>query len=165
MIRWGNLLLETPGKVIFNMIKRGTSVGGINDLIYWSEGDFSMCFLPFMCDVKTCVRYFLSNFYFLTNLQPFKNYEIYFLFHLKTFFRSQDIQFFVISPFFPHFPNLKRQMEVESCMMSQVDLHKFADVIFGITQKPLYITSSTLVRQYITNKGIFLNLFRNLKSE
>ena len=26
------------------------------------------------------------------------------------------------------------------------DLHKFADVIFGITQKPLYITSSNLIR-------------------
>ena len=68
MIRGGNLLLETPDKVIFNMIKRETGVGGINDLIYWSERDFSMRFLPFMCDVKACVRYFLSNFYFRTNL-------------------------------------------------------------------------------------------------
>ena len=31
-------------------------------------------------------------------------------------------------------------------MMSWIDLHKFADVIFGITQKLLYITSSNLVR-------------------
>ena len=38
------------------------------------------------------------------------------------------------------------------------------DVIFGITQKPLYVTSSNLVRQYMTNKVIFLNLFCNLKS-
>ena len=36
--------------------------------------------------------------------------------------------------------------------------HKFGDVIFGITQKPLYITSSNLVRQYITDKGIFFEL-------
>ena len=49
-------------------------------------------------------------------------------------------------------------------MMSWIDFHKFADVIFGITQKELYITSSNLVRWYITNKGIFLNLFRCLKS-
>ena len=30
--------------------------------------------------------------------------------------------------------------------MSLIDLHKFADVIFGITPKLLYITSSKLVR-------------------
>ena len=34
------------------MIKGGAGVGGINDLIHWSEGDLSTCFLPFMCDVK-----------------------------------------------------------------------------------------------------------------
>ena len=49
-------------------------------------------------------------------------------------------------------------------MMPSTDLHEFADVIFGITQKLLRITSN-LVRQYITNKGIFLNFFRNLKSD
>ena len=31
-------------------------------------------------------------------------------------------------------------------MMSWIGFHKFADVIFGITKKPLYITSSSLVR-------------------
>ena len=30
--------------------------------------------------------------------------------------------------------------------MSWIDLHKSADVTFGITQKLLYITSSNLVR-------------------
>ena len=49
-------------------------------------------------------------------------------------------------------------------MMSWTGLHKFADVIFGTAQKLLYITSSNLVRLYITNKGIYLNLFYNLKS-
>ena len=34
------------------MIKGGAGVGGINGLIHWSEGDLSMCFSPFMCDVK-----------------------------------------------------------------------------------------------------------------
>ena len=41
-------------------------------------------------------------------------------------------------------------------MMSWIDLHKFADAIFGyadaifgITQKPLYIISSNLVRYNI----------------
>ena len=28
--------------------------------------------------------------------------------------------------------------------MSQIDLHKFADIVFGITKKLLYITSSNL---------------------
>ena len=49
-------------------------------------------------------------------------------------------------------------------LMSWIGLHKFADIIFGITQKPLYIISPHLVRWYITNKGIFLNLFCNLNS-
>ena len=31
-------------------------------------------------------------------------------------------------------------------MMSGIDLHKFVDVNFGITQKLLYIISSNLVR-------------------
>ena len=37
-------------------------------------------------------------------------------------------------------------------MMSWNDDHKFTDVIFRITQKPLDNTSSNLVREYITNK-------------
>ena len=40
-------------------------------------------------------------------------------------------------------------------MMSWTGLDKFVDVIFGITQKQLYITSSNLFRKYVTNKGIF----------
>ena len=35
------------------MIKEGAGVGGISDWLHWSEADLSMCFLPFMCDVKT----------------------------------------------------------------------------------------------------------------
>ena len=31
-------------------------------------------------------------------------------------------------------------------MMSWIGLHKLADKVFGITQKPLYITSSNLGR-------------------
>ena len=51
-------------------------------------------------------------------------------------------------------------------MMSLIALHnKLADVIFGITQELLYITSSNLVRQYIKDKGIFLNLLCKLNSD
>ena len=34
------------------MIKGGAEAGGINDLIQWSEGDFSMYFLLFMHDIE-----------------------------------------------------------------------------------------------------------------
>ena len=65
--------------------------------------------------VKACVQYFLSNFYFFTNFfHPLKTMKNVFLFHLKSSFRSQDIQIFVI--FFPSFPDFldsKGQMEVE----------------------------------------------------
>ena len=50
-------------------------------------------------------------------------------------------------------------------MMPWIGLRKFADVNFGITQKPLYIASSNLVRKYVTNKETFLNLFISLKSD
>ena len=46
---------------------------------------------------KACVRYFLSNFYFLPNDSPSKAMQNVFLFHLKRSFRSWDIQGFVFS--------------------------------------------------------------------
>ena len=49
-------------------------------------------------------------------------------------------------PSFPHFPDSKGEIKVKWFTMSWIDLHKLADVIFGITQKPHYITSSNLVR-------------------
>ena len=49
--------------------------------------------------------------------------------------------------------------------MSWIGLHEFADVIFGITQEWLYITTSNLVWWYVTSKEIFVNLFCNLKSD
>ena len=46
---------------------------------------------------KACVRYFFLNLFF-TKWQSFKNYERYFLFHLKSSFHSQDIQIFLFPP-------------------------------------------------------------------
>ena len=43
-------------------------------------------------DFKACVRYFL----FHQMISPLKNYEICFLFHLKSSFRSRNIQIFAI---------------------------------------------------------------------
>ena len=59
---------------------------------------------------KAYVRYFLSNFYFSSNDSPLKT-EKCFLFHLKSFFRSQDIQIFVF-PSSPLFPPVNHCLEV-----------------------------------------------------
>ena len=50
---------------------------------------------------KACVHYFSRNFHFSLNDSPSKT-ERYFLFHLQSSFRSQDIQIIVFppSPFF-----------------------------------------------------------------
>ena len=50
-------------------------------------------------DIKACVCYFMSNFYFFTKLLPVKNHEKCFLFHLQSSFRSRDIHIFVVFPF------------------------------------------------------------------
>ena len=47
-------------------------------------------------NIKACVRYFLSNFYFSLNDSPSKTMKNVFLFHRKSSFRFRDIQFFVI---------------------------------------------------------------------
>ena len=50
-------------------------------------------------EVKACILYFLSNFYFFIKWwieQMNKNYEKCFLFHLKSSFHSLDIQIFGI---------------------------------------------------------------------
>ena len=47
---------------------------------------------------------------------------------------------------FPHFPNTKGQTEVEWFIMSWIGLYKFPEVVFGITEKLLYILSPNLDR-------------------
>ena len=51
--------------------------------------------------LKACVNFF-NKFLFFTKWQSFRNYERYFSFHPKSFFRSRDIKFFVFlsSPLF-----------------------------------------------------------------
>ena len=60
---------------------------------------------------KACVRYFLSNFYFIIKLQTFNNYKKCFLFHRKSSFCSRDIQIFVFFPFLSTISRLKRTNE------------------------------------------------------
>ena len=58
--------------------------------------------MSLQCIFKTCVRYFISNFYFSSNDSHSKTMKNVFLFHLKSPFRSRDIQFFIFpcSPLF-----------------------------------------------------------------
>ena len=71
-------------------------------------------YVPSFFSFKACVRYFLSKFYFSPNDGPSKTMKNIFLFHLKSSFRSRNIQFFVFfSPSFPNLPDSKGQMEVE----------------------------------------------------
>ena len=112
--------------------------------------------------LKPCVCYFLSIF-FSPNDSHSKTMKNAFYFILKALFvlkTSKDRHSFLST-----LSRFKRTNGVKSFMMSWIGFHKFPDVIFGITQKSFNITSSNLVRQYITNKRIFLNLFCNLKSD
>ena len=69
-------------------------------LFSFSRGNFSGA--NFMLIVKACVRYVLSNFYFSPNDSPSKTMKNVFLFNLKSSFRSQDIQIFVVFSFPSH---------------------------------------------------------------
>ena len=89
--------------------------------------------------LKACVHYFSSNFYFFDEKKCF-------LFHLKSSFRSQDIHIFVLFPFLSRLSRLKKTNGTGIIYDVIIGLHKFADAIFGITQKPLYIKSSNLLR-------------------
>ena len=108
--------------------------------------------------IKACVCYFRQKIAFQ------KLWELFFISSKNLFLFSRYSNFCDFFPPFPDFPDTKGQMEVESFVMSWIGLHKFAAVIFKITQL-LYIISSNLVRYCITKKRIFLNLFRNLKNK
>ena len=94
----------------------------------------------------SCVHYILSNFYFFIKWKPFKNHEKCFLFDLKSSFCSQDIQFLVFFSLPFHTFQIQKDKWKWNSLMSWISLHKFANVIFEITQQMLYITSSNLVR-------------------
>ena len=69
-----------------------------------------------------------------------------FLFHLKSSFCSQDIQVYVVFSLPFHTFEIQKDKWKWNNLLSRIDLHNIADIIFGITQKPLYITSSNLGR-------------------
>ena len=71
---------------------------------------------------------------------------MFFISSKKLFSLLRYSNFCNLFPSFPQFPDSKGQMEVEKFMISSTDVHKFADAIFGITQKLSFITLSNLVR-------------------
>ena len=75
-----------------------------------------------------------------------KLWKMFFISSKKLFSFSRYSSFCSFFPSFPHFPDSKGQMEVEQFKMPWIGLHKFANASFGITQKPLYIISSDLLR-------------------
>ena len=81
-----------------------------------------LIFIP----LKACVRYFLSNVYFFIKWEVFKNYEICFLFHLKSSLRSRDIQFFV--NFFLPFHTF--QIQNGKWKWNNLSCHKLACIYF-----------------------------------
>ena len=73
--------------------------------------------------LKSCVYYF----FFFHQMIYLKNYKKWFLFHPKSFFLLKIFKFLV--DFFPSF-SLK-----VAYFISRIDVHKLADVIFGITHE------------------------------
>ena len=65
--------------------------------------------------LKACVLYLLS---FTEKKKHFKNYQKCFLFHLKSSFRSQGIQFFVIFLFLSTVSRFKESDETGIIMTS-----------------------------------------------
>ena len=82
---------------------------------------------------KACVRYFYQIFIFS---------PIVFISSKKPFSFSRYSSFCNFCPSFPHFPVQRRK---ESRIIYEV-MNWLVDVIFGVTQKLLYIKSSDLVR-------------------
>ena len=93
-------------------------------------------------DLKACVRYF----YFFYQMIPL--HKLW-----KLLFISSKVLFSI--PF--TLSRLKRTHKSGKFMVSLIVLHILAGLIFGITQKPLYMTSSNLCRKYIINEKNLLH--------
>ena len=92
-----------------------------------------------MCklDFKAGVCYFLWNCFFSPKDKHSKTMTNVFISSKKLVLFLVYSNFCNFFPSFLHFPDSKGQMEVEKFTMSWIGLHKFADVIFEITQKLL----------------------------
>ena len=113
-------------------------------LMSWGELDLSV-FLPEgkWVALKLVSAIFYQIFIFSPNDSPSKLWKMFFASSKKLFSFSRYSNFCILFPSFPHFPGSK---STNGSMMSWIGLHKFEDLIFGITQTPFYITPSNLVR-------------------
>ena len=102
--------------------------------------------LVFFTNIKLMSATFYHFFIFSPNDRPLKTIKNVVYFIKKAFFVLEIFKFLIFFPSFPQFPGSKGQIEVEYIMVASIDLHKFTDAIFGITQKLFYITLSNLVR-------------------
>ena len=93
--------------------------------------------------LKLVSAIFYQIFIFSPNDSPSKLWKMFFASSKKLFSFSRYSNFCILFPSFPHFPGSK---STNGSMMSWIVLHKFEDLIFGITQTPFYITPSNLVR-------------------
>ena len=75
--------------------------------------------------ITTCLcPLFFIKFLFFTKWLPFKNYEKCFLFHLKSWFPSQDIQIFAVSHCLRGWSKKKTQVyDVINCLSKNVITH------------------------------------------
>ena len=87
---------------------------------------------------KACLCYF----YNLSKESISKMMKEAFYFIKKLFLLWRYSSFCDFSASFPYFPDSKGQIKLKWLLW--ICLHKLAKVVFGITQKPLYIKSSTL---------------------
>ena len=107
---------------------------------------------------------FFIKFLFFHHMVPFKNYEKCFLFHLKMYFRSRDIQIFVIFSFLSTLSRFKRTNESGIIYNVMNWLARICRCNFSNNSKTALHYIIKLGQIILTNKGIFMNLFRDLKS-
>ena len=130
------LILAFPRKRIYG--KKTFERGNFYICLYLI-GPFSVATKPVNMATKPIVIATACALYFLKIVQNS------FLFQLKSSFCSPSIQFLVFFSF-SAVSSFKGSDETWIIMMSGIGLHKLANIIFGIAQKPHCIKSSKLIK-------------------
>ena len=96
--------------------------------------------------LNLCLLFFIKFLFFYQMITLWKH-EKHFLFHLKSYFRSRDIQMFVtFSLPFHTFQIQKDKWKWNNLWCNEFTCINLQMLIFVITQKLLYITSSNLIK-------------------
>ena len=93
-----------------------------------------MCSIQLPSMLKLVFAIFINFLFFHEMIGLYKLWKMFFISSRKLFSFLRYSNFRSFFPSFPHFPDSKEQIEMEWFMISSIDLHRFADVIFGITQ-------------------------------